>query len=671
MRLYAPAPVEAVLDGLLADPAIASAVVAHQVLPARVAITASFPEWLAPPLRAGLERQGLSALYRHQADALEALRAGRDVLVVTPTASGKSLCYHLPVLQAVVEDPAARALYLFPTKALSQDQLAALEDLARAAEVTLAAGVYDGDTPAPRRTVLRSAGQVVMTNPDMLHAAILPHHTKWFQLFEHLRYVVIDEAHTYRGVFGSHVANVLRRLLRLCAHYGSSPQLIVCSATIGNPLPLAETLTGRSPVLVERNGAPSGRKHVVVLDPPLLDEASGARASAFGLAERSALAFLRAGRQTVVFGRSRTGVELLLTRLREALRDRARPACAPARLPGRVPAHGAARDRGWPARRDVLGVVSTNALELGLDIGRLDVAVLAGYPGSIAATWQQMGRAGRRQEAVCGDPRGHRRAARPVRRPSPRVPPRGHARGGPPRPREPARPARPPARGDLRAALRAGGALRHRSRPTTCWPSWPRRATCARPTMGAGTGRARTSRPPRSPCARQRPRTWSSSTPPATGPASSARSTSSPRRRSSMRARSTSTSRASTMSTGLTGTSARPTCGRSTSTTTRRPSWQSRSSRSRRFAMAEAPAAERAHGEVMVCEHRHHLQEAALRDAREPGLGTHPPARDRAAYDRLLDRVRARGPCRPGRATTWSRPSSAPDARCRPWPACC
>ncbi len=399
MRLYAPAPVEVVLDRLLADPAVARALVAQRTLPAREASTRPLPEWLDARLSAGLRRRGLEALYSHQAEALEALGAGQDVLVVTPTASGKSLCYDLPVLQAVAEDPSARALYLFPTKALSQDQLAGLHELAAAAELELAAAVYDGDTPAPVRSTIRAAGQVVLTNPDMLHTAILPHHTKWFQLFEQLRYVVVDEAHTYRGVFGSHVANVLRRLFRVCEHYGSRPQVITCSATIGNPLPLARALTGRMPVLVERSGAPSGRKHIVVLDPPVVDERLGVRASAFELVERVALAFVRADRQTVVFGRSRTSVELLLTRLREALREGRGPR---ERLRGYrggyLPTERRAIEAGLRSG-ELLGVVSTNALELGIDIGRLDAAVLAGYPGSIAATRQQMGRAGRRQEA--------------------------------------------------------------------------------------------------------------------------------------------------------------------------------------------------------------------------------------------------------------------------------
>ena len=290
------------------------------------------------------------------------------------------------------------ALYLFPTKALSQDQLAAFRGLAAAAELEIAAGVYDGDTPASIRSVIRGAGQVVVTNPDMLHAAILPHHTKWFQLFEQLRYIVVDEAHTYRGIFGSHVAVVLRRLLRLCEHYGSRPQIICCSATIGNPRSLAETLTGRPMTLIDRNGAPAGEKHIVVLNPPVVDRRSGIRPGALGLARRSALAFLRAGRQTIVFGRSRIGVELLLTGLRESLREGRGPLSrVRGYRGGYLPTERRAIEEGLRTG-DVLGVVSTNALELGIDIGRLDAAVLAGYPGTIAATWQQMGRSGRRRE---------------------------------------------------------------------------------------------------------------------------------------------------------------------------------------------------------------------------------------------------------------------------------
>ena len=344
-------------------------------------------------------RRGIGALYSHQAEALEALRAGQDVAIVTPTASGKSLCYNLPVLQAIAEDPAARALYLFPTKALSQDQLAEFRDLAGLAGMDLSAAVYDGDTPAPIRAVVREAGQVVVTNPDMLSTAILPHHTKWFQLFEQVRYIVIDEAHTYRGIFGSHVANVLRRLLRICAHYGSAPRLVCCSATIGNPGQLAETLTGRPFRVIDRSGAPQGERHVVVLDPPPLDRRSGVRPGPHGLSYRAALAFLRAGRQTIVFGRARVAVELLLSSLREAMREGRGPIeRVRGYRSGYLPSERRAIEAGLRSG-EILGVVSTNALELGIDIGRLDVAILAGYPGTIAATWQQMGRAGRR-----GDP---------------------------------------------------------------------------------------------------------------------------------------------------------------------------------------------------------------------------------------------------------------------------
>lgn len=399
MRLYSPAGTVETLDRLLGDPSLAQSVVARRVLPAREAQSVPFPSWLDERLALALRDRGIGSLYVHQAEAMQALRAGLDIVVVTPTASGKSLCYDLPVLQALSEDPAARALYVFPTKALSQDQLANLRGLGAAAGLTLNAAVYDGDTPAPVRGVIRSAGQVVMTNPDMLHAAILPHHTKWFQLFEQLRYVVIDEAHSYRGVFGSHVANVLRRLLRLCAHYGSRPQIICCSATISNPATLAEALTGRRMTLIERNGAPSGEKHVVVLNPPIVDQRLGIRAGPLGLARRAALAFLRAGRQTIVFGRSRVGVELLLTGLREALREGRGPLD---RLRGYrggyLPSERRAIEAGLRSGA-ILGVVSTNALELGIDIGGLDASVLAGYPGTIAATRQQMGRAGRRAEA--------------------------------------------------------------------------------------------------------------------------------------------------------------------------------------------------------------------------------------------------------------------------------
>jgi len=399
MRTYAPASATAVLSTLLEEPSLARGVVHHEVLPARDPDYGEWPDWLDPRLRDGLATRGVERPYVHQAEAVETVHAGEDVVVVTPTASGKTLCYALPILQAIADDPSARALCLFPTKALGQDQVAELLALTRLAGLEVSAATYDGDTPAPIRSAIRTAGQVVVTNPDMLNSAILPHHTKWFQLFEQLRVIVVDELHTYRGVFGSHVANVLRRLLRLCRHYGSNPVIVCCSATIGNPGELARSLTGRPARLVDRNGAPSGERHVLLVDPPIVDAATGARGSALTLAQRWALPFLRAGRQTIVFGRSRVAVEILLTGLREALREGFGPRSrVRGYRGGYLPTERRSIERGL-RDGEILGVVSTNALELGVDIGRLDVSILAGYPGSIAGTWQQIGRAGRRAEA--------------------------------------------------------------------------------------------------------------------------------------------------------------------------------------------------------------------------------------------------------------------------------
>jgi len=398
VRTYAPADVETVLEALLAEPSLARGVVHHELIPAREAVSVPLPGWLDPRIQAALAGRGIGALYAHQSEAIEAIRRGRDVCVVTPTASGKSLCYELPVLQAIAEDPSARALWLFPTKALGQDQVTAFRGLAGAAGLAVSTATYDGDTPAPIRSAIRAAGQVVVTNPDMLHGAILPHHTKWFQLFEQLRFIVVDELHAYRGLFGGHVANVLRRLLRLCRHYGSEPVIVSCSATIANPGELATALTGRAPLVVDRNGAPSGPRHLLLVDPPIVDAASGSRGSALALAQRWALPFIRAGRQTIVFGRSRTSVELLLTGLRETLREGFGPRSrVRGYRGGYLPTERRSIEAGL-REGEVLGVVSTNALELGVDIGRLDVAILAGYPGSIAGAWQQVGRAGRRRD---------------------------------------------------------------------------------------------------------------------------------------------------------------------------------------------------------------------------------------------------------------------------------
>jgi DEAD/DEAH box helicase domain-containing protein len=397
MRTYAPADPSTVLERLLDEPSLARGVVHHEVIPPRAASYADMPDWLDERIVGGLASRGIERLYTHQAEAIEAIHGGEDVVVVTPTASGKTLCYSLPALQAIAEDPSARALFLFPTKALGQDQVTEFGELAASAGLSIITSTYDGDTPAPIRSTVRAAGQVVVSNPDMLHSAILPHHTKWFQLFEQMQLIVIDELHTYRGVFGSHVANVLRRLLRICAHYGSRPVIVCCSATIGNPGELAAMLTGRPARLVDRNGAPSGERHVLLVDPPVMEPASGARGSAENLAQRWALPFLRAGRQTIVFGRSRVQTEIVLTGLRESLRESYGPRSrVRGYRGGYLPTERRAVERGL-RDGEILGVVSTNALELGVDIGLLDVSILAGYPGSVASTWQQFGRAGRRQ----------------------------------------------------------------------------------------------------------------------------------------------------------------------------------------------------------------------------------------------------------------------------------
>ena len=397
MRTYAPADASTVLGRLLEEPSLARGVVHHEVIPPREESYADMPSWLDPRIVKGLASRGIDRLYTHQAEAIDAVHAGEDVVVVTPTASGKTLCYALPALQSIAQDPAARALFLFPTKALGQDQVTEFGELATSADLSIITSTYDGDTPAPIRSTVRAAGQVVVTNPDMLHSAILPHHTKWFQLFEQLQLIVIDELHTYRGVFGSHVANVLRRLMRISAHYGSRPVIVCCSATIGNPAELAQMLTGRPARLVDRNGAPAGERHVLLVDPPVMEPASGSRGSAVTLAQRWALPFLRAGRQTIVFGRSRVAVELLLTGLRESLRESFGPRSrVRGYRGGYLPTERRSIERGL-RDGEILGVVSTNALELGVDIGRLDVSILAGYPGSVAGTWQQFGRAGRRQ----------------------------------------------------------------------------------------------------------------------------------------------------------------------------------------------------------------------------------------------------------------------------------
>ncbi len=349
----------------------------------------------------------MEQLYTHQAEAFGHVLAGRNVVTITPTASGKTLCYNGPVLNAILEDPSTRALYLFPTKALAQDQLAELHSLAtllgsagaeQPGETRTEIGVftYDGDTPADARRAIRGKAHVVLSNPDMLHSGILPHHPRWAKLFENLRFVVIDELHAYRGVFGSHLGNILRRLRRVCRHYGSDPIFICSSATIANPRELAESLTGCPFELVERNGAPRGEKFFLFVNPPVVNAELGIRRSYLSEARRVALEFLNRNLQIILFGQSRLAVEILTTYLKDAFQG----------PPGAADVIRGYRGGYLPNRRreierglregEVRAVVSTNALELGIDIGALDVSIMAGYPGTIAATWQRAGRAGRR-----------------------------------------------------------------------------------------------------------------------------------------------------------------------------------------------------------------------------------------------------------------------------------
>ena len=362
---------------------------------------APLPADLKPELAAALRSRGIDRLYSHQAEAYSAVRNGRHLVVVTPTASGKTLCYNLPVLQRLLEDPERRAIYLFPTKALAQDQLAELGALKAGLPIDLRVDTYDGDTSPGRRTAIREAGHIVMTNPDMLHTGVLPHHTRWRRLFSSLEFVVIDELHTYRGLFGSQVANVLRRLKRICEFYGSRPTFICASATIANPLQLAQRLLEEDDIaLVDRNGAPRGERRLIFYNPPLLNRELGVRRSSMLEARRIAAPWIRAGIQTIIFCRSRLQVEVMLSYLREDLAPRldANRRVRGYRA-GYLPLHRREIEAGLRAG-DITGVVSTNALELGIDIGTLETSVLVGYPGTIASTWQQLGRAGRRSGSV-------------------------------------------------------------------------------------------------------------------------------------------------------------------------------------------------------------------------------------------------------------------------------
>src|SRR5437667_2588270 len=384
-----------ILDDLLISASTGPCITAAGHCPARPPVYAAFPATMDPRIVEALRARGIEQLYSHQARAWDLVQAGRHVVVVTPTASGKTLCYNLPVLQALVHQPDTRALYAFPTKALAQDQLAELEQLAKQLP-EMRMFTYDGDTPQAARRAVRARANLVLTNPDMLYSGILPHHTKWAVLFQNLRYVVIDELHAYRGVFGSHVANVMRRLRRLCRHYGSAPQFIMASATIANPGELGGRIIGESVEEVAESGAPTGDKLFLCYNPPVVNPELGIRAPYLGEAARLATRFLREKIPTIVFAQSRLSTEVLLTAIKTGVADKTGDAgIVRGYRGGYLPSRRRAVEQGLRAG-EVLGVVSTNALELGVDIGHLDVAVSAGHPGTIASLWQQSGRAGRR-----------------------------------------------------------------------------------------------------------------------------------------------------------------------------------------------------------------------------------------------------------------------------------
>jgi DEAD/DEAH box helicase domain-containing protein len=366
-------------------------------LTAQPARWAEFPPGIDGRLTVALAQRGIQRLYTHQTEAISRAMAGDNVVTVTPTASGKTLCYNVPVLQSILNDPSARALYLFPTKALAQDQLRELSGLVNTLDVDIKAYTYDGDTPADARRAVRAAGHIVVTNPDMLHTGVLPHHTRWVRLFENLKYIVIDELHQYRGVFGSHLANVLRRLLRICEFYGASPRFICSSATIANPDELAARLTGQPFRLVDESGAPTAEKFILFYNPPVVNQQLGIRAGSSQTSRKLAGELLANDIQTIVFARSRLGVEILVSELKQLAASRGKsPDVVQGYRAGYLPNERRAIERGIKDGQ-IRSVVATNALELGVDIGGLDAAVLNGYPGSIASAWQQMGRVGRRE----------------------------------------------------------------------------------------------------------------------------------------------------------------------------------------------------------------------------------------------------------------------------------
>ena len=393
--------VSQVLDTFASHDSSGDVLTAVRHYPSREAQWAEFPAWVHNDLRAAYNAKGIRQLYTHQATAAEAVHAGKNVVIVTPTASGKTLCYNLPVLDAILGDTDTRALYLFPTKALAQDQLAELYDLNQRLDNRFGVFTYDGDTPGDARKAIRTKSHIVLTNPDMLHTGILPQHTRWTRLFENLLYIVIDELHTYRGVFGSHLCNLLRRLRRIAQFYGRQPQFICCSATIANPGELASRLIEDGVEVQSENGAPTAEKTFVFYNPPVVNRALGIRRSYINEASRVSQEFLKHDLQTMVFANSRLHTEIILTYLQQANPQLpGKPESIRGYRGGYLPTERREIERGLREGR-IRGVVTTSAMELGIDVGSLDTVIMAGYPGTIAATWQRAGRAGRRSESSC------------------------------------------------------------------------------------------------------------------------------------------------------------------------------------------------------------------------------------------------------------------------------
>lgn len=386
---------QSIIQFLKEDETINKQITHWQTLEEKKALTETFPKNIHPKLRMSLEKRGIKELYTHQRTAFENAMKGNSIVAVTPTASGKTLCYNLPVLQSILENSNSRALYMFPTKALAQDQKSEINEIIEESGMQINSYTYDGDTPSNIRQRVRKAGHIVITNPDMLHSGVLPHHTKWVSFFENLKYIIIDELHIYRGVFGSHVANVIRRLKRICEYYGSNPIFICTSATIENPKELAEKLTGESIVLVNNNGAPSGKKHFVFYNPPIVNKPLNIRRSATLEVRNLAKKLLAEKIQTIVFARSRVRVEIILTYLQEVIKNELGTKSIQGYRGGYLPTQRRKIEKGLRTG-EIIGVVSTNALELGVDIGQLQVCIMTGYPGTIASAWQQAGRAGRR-----------------------------------------------------------------------------------------------------------------------------------------------------------------------------------------------------------------------------------------------------------------------------------